>query len=78
MIWYLLYRIFGSGGFYKDNIPGSTDQIIMVLNTNYWYNSNKQVNGTGDPAREFQWMKDTLAEAKLQDQKVYQHRSPRL
>lgn len=47
----------------------------MVLNTNYWYNSNKQVDGTGDPAGEFQWMKDTLAEARLQGQKVYRHRS---
>ena len=56
-------------GFYKDTIPG-TKNIIMVLNTNYWYNSNKEVDGTGDPGQQFHWMKVSLESARQNSQKV--------
>lgn len=72
--WWPLIRVewipYFLDGFYKDNIPGTEQHIIMVLNSNLWYDSNKKVDGTGDPAGQFQWMESTLQSATDQGVKV--------
>lgn len=59
-----------TGGFYTDLLPGSDNHVIMIINSNIWYNYNKEVDGTGDPAHEFQWMEEKLRDAAAKSQKV--------
>lgn len=65
------YITFRQEGYYKDTVPGSENHIMMVLNSNYWYNSNKAVDGTGDPGLQFRWMKLSLESARVNNQKVF-------
>lgn len=65
------YSTFKEEGYYVDSLPGSKNHIIMILNSNFWYNSNKAVNGSGDPGQEFLWMEQTLHDAAAKSQKVY-------
>ena len=63
-------NIFFSEGYYKDFLPGSTDHIIMILNSNFWYDSNRAVDGTGDPGKEFEWLEKNLQDAASSSKKV--------
>ena len=43
---------------------------IISLNTIVWYKSNKQVDGTGDPNKQFEWLESTLDSARELGKKV--------
>jgi len=44
---------------------------IISLNTIVWYKSNKQVDGTGDPNMQFEWLESALDGARELGKKVY-------
>ncbi len=59
-----------TGGYYSLPIDAGTSLDAVVLNTNLYYDSNKEVNGTGDPAGQFAWLDQLLREKAAQDRKV--------
>ena len=44
---------------------------IISLNTIVWYKSNKQVDGTGDPNMQFEWLESALGGARELGKKVF-------
>ena len=58
------------GGYYTLPIEG-TNVDVVVLNTNLYYTSNKEVDGSGDPAGQFQWLDDLLTAKAQQNRKVW-------
>ncbi len=59
-----------AGGYYSLPITAATKLDAVVLNTNLYYDSNKEVNGTGDPAQQFEWLDQLLTEKAAQGRKV--------
>ena len=66
----LSYSLFSStGGYYTLPIE-DTNLDAVVLNTNLYYTSNDLVDGTGDPAGQFQWLDDLLTAKAQENRKV--------
>ena len=61
-----------TGGYYTLPIEG-TNLDAIVLNTNLYYTSNNEVDGTGDPAGQFQWLDDLLTSISDEGRKVPMH-----
>ncbi|XP_077973998.1 acid sphingomyelinase-like phosphodiesterase 3b isoform X2 [Styela clava] len=65
------FTSFQKDGFYKETFGSKNQHLLIALNSNFWYKSNKKVDGTGDPGDEFAWMEDSLNSAKQNSQKVF-------
>ncbi|KAI1714947.1 calcineurin-like phosphoesterase domain-containing protein [Ditylenchus destructor] len=66
----LAEKTFLIGGYYKYISPDAT--IFLMLNTNLYYTRNKFVySNKTDPAGQFNFMEETLKEAKFKGQKVH-------
>ncbi|KAI1717652.1 calcineurin-like phosphoesterase domain-containing protein [Ditylenchus destructor] len=66
----LAEKTFLIGGYYKYIAPDGT--IFLMLNTNLYYTRNKFVySNKTDPAGQFNFMEETLEEAKLKGKKVH-------
>lgn len=51
------------GGYYTENLLNQTGLRILVLNTNLYYDQNKQILNTEDPAGQLAWSDQVLTEA---------------
>lgn len=63
------YSKFKDNGFYTE-VLGKGHRLI-ALNSNFWYDSNKQVSGSGDPAGEFEWLESMLTQSRADSEKVF-------
>jgi len=57
-------------GSYKAELPSGNGWLIS-LNTVIWYKSNHLIDGSGDPNNQFEWLNQTLFEARTLNIKVY-------
>nr|XP_039269632.1 acid sphingomyelinase-like phosphodiesterase 3b [Styela clava] len=65
------YESFKREGYYKENLDPNGKHVLIALNSNFWYDSNKVVDGTGDPGGEFAWLEESLKSASQNSQKVF-------
>lgn len=59
-----------SGGYYTEKLLNQTGFRILVLNTNLYYDQNKITENIKDPADQFKWADQVLAEATKNKEKV--------
>lgn len=52
-----------SGGYYTENLLNQTGLRMLVLNTNLYYDQNKLILNTEDPAGQLAWSDQVLTEA---------------
>ncbi|XP_003977159.1 acid sphingomyelinase-like phosphodiesterase 3b isoform X2 [Takifugu rubripes] len=64
-------RSFKKGGYYTENLLNRTGFRMLVLNTNLYYDQNKLILNTEDPAGQFAWSDHVLTEAANSNEKVY-------
>lgn len=62
---------FNKTGSYYRFLPNNSKIMLISINTLVWYKSNKQVDGTGDPNNQFQWIEELLQRARLEGFKTY-------
>ncbi|XP_053288213.1 acid sphingomyelinase-like phosphodiesterase 3b isoform X1 [Pleuronectes platessa] len=62
---------FRKGGFYTEKLLSRTGFRMLVLNTNLYYDQNRETLGMDDPAGQLQWADRVLTEAANNKEKVY-------
>nr|XP_019948311.1 PREDICTED: acid sphingomyelinase-like phosphodiesterase 3b isoform X1 [Paralichthys olivaceus] len=62
---------FRKGGYYTERLLNRTGFRMLVLNTNLYYDQNKETVGMEDPADQFNWADRILTEAANNKEKVY-------
>ncbi|XP_053182888.1 acid sphingomyelinase-like phosphodiesterase 3b [Scomber japonicus] len=62
---------FKKGGYYTEKLLNQTGFRMLVLNTNLYYDQNKQTQDIDDPAGQFSWADQVLTEAANNKEKVY-------
>ncbi|CAK6959049.1 acid sphingomyelinase-like phosphodiesterase 3b [Scomber scombrus] len=62
---------FKRGGYYTEKLLNRTGFRMLVLNTNLYYDQNKQTQDIDDPAGQFSWADQILTEAANNKEKVY-------
>uniref|UniRef100_A0A3B3ZKD0 Sphingomyelin phosphodiesterase C-terminal domain-containing protein n=1 Tax=Periophthalmus magnuspinnatus TaxID=409849 RepID=A0A3B3ZKD0_9GOBI len=67
---YIIKQLFPSG-FYTEELLNRTGYRMIVLNTNLYYDQNKETKGVEDPAGQFAWADHILTEAANKKEKVY-------
>ncbi|NWU64651.1 ASM3B phosphodiesterase, partial [Pterocles burchelli] len=64
--------LFRAGGFYSEKLPSpGTRGRMVVLNTNLYYDQNRETADEEDPAGQFQWLEETLTNASGANELVY-------
>nr|XP_057909733.1 acid sphingomyelinase-like phosphodiesterase 3b [Doryrhamphus excisus]XP_057909734.1 acid sphingomyelinase-like phosphodiesterase 3b [Doryrhamphus excisus] len=62
---------FRKGGYYTEKLLNRTGFRMLVLNTNLYYSNNMLTQNDEDPAGQFSWADQVLAEATKNKEKVY-------
>jgi len=62
---------FSQGGYFKTELAGNPQAVMISLNSPLWYGSNKLVTGEGDPNDQFAWLENELQVAQDHNKKVY-------
>ncbi|XP_060639955.2 acid sphingomyelinase-like phosphodiesterase 3b [Anolis sagrei] len=65
-------QMFNAGAFYSQLLSSSRPaRRMVVLNTNLYYDNNKQTINLEDPGGQFKWLEETLTSAADAGEKVY-------
>ncbi|KAM6994522.1 acid sphingomyelinase-like phosphodiesterase 3b [Tautogolabrus adspersus] len=64
-------RTFKKGGYYTERLLNRAGFRMLVLNTNLYYDQNKQTENMEDPADQYSWADQVLTEAATNKEKVY-------
>ncbi|KAM9723193.1 acid sphingomyelinase-like phosphodiesterase 3b [Menidia menidia] len=62
---------FKEGGYYTERLLNRAGLRMLVLNTNLYYDQNKETKNSDDPAGQFSWLDRILTEAANNKEKVY-------
>ena len=57
-------------GFYKYDLSSETGMVLIVLNTNLYYKSNRATAGADDPGDQIAWCRRKLTLIRLAREKV--------
>ncbi|NXT23684.1 ASM3B phosphodiesterase, partial [Syrrhaptes paradoxus] len=64
--------LFRAGAFYSEKLPSpGTRGRMVVLNTNLYYDQNRETADEEDPGGQFQWLEETLTNASRANEMVY-------
>ncbi|MEQ2299064.1 hypothetical protein AMECASPLE_011693 [Ameca splendens] len=62
---------FKKGGYYTEKLLNRAGYRMLVLNTNLYYDQNKETLNVADPAGQFGWLEQTLTAAANNKEKVF-------